>query len=133
MTAFQKLVEMPITGRRESYAPANFAERVSPIRARRHRRRRVLNYIAHFGIGAGWGAGHALIERTGLRGQRAVAANFVAVYTGDVLVNTGLGLYKPWRWSARDWAIDVGEKLLQAEATGLVYEGLSADGAASDR
>ncbi len=28
MTAFQKFVEMPITGREESFAPANFAARV---------------------------------------------------------------------------------------------------------
>ncbi|MDQ3527861.1 MAG: hypothetical protein M3424_08300, partial [Actinomycetota bacterium] len=31
MTAFQKFVEMPITGRSNSYAPANFAERVLPV------------------------------------------------------------------------------------------------------
>ena len=28
MTAFQKFVEMPVTGRSDSYAPADFAEKV---------------------------------------------------------------------------------------------------------
>ncbi len=28
MTAFQKLIEMPMTGRGESFAPANFAAKV---------------------------------------------------------------------------------------------------------
>ncbi len=32
MTAFQKLIEMPVTGRGDSYAPADFAaERVLPV------------------------------------------------------------------------------------------------------
>ena len=30
MTAFQKLVEMPLTGRGDSYAPAAFAEKLLP-------------------------------------------------------------------------------------------------------
>ncbi len=124
MTAFQKLVEMPITGRGESYAPASFAEKVLPIDRTSGKSRRAVNYTAHFGIGAAWGMSHALAERAGLRGQRAVGTVFAAVYVGDALLNTALGLYQPWRWSAKDWVIDVGEKLLLAEAIGLVYERL---------
>ncbi len=33
MTAFQKLIEVPLTGREESYAPANFAQKVLPVEA----------------------------------------------------------------------------------------------------
>ncbi len=126
MTAFQKLVEMPITGRPESYAPADFAEKVLPIPRTSGGARRVVNYTAHFGIGAMWGMAFGLAERSGLRGQRAVATVFAAVYTGDAILNTALGLYKPWRWSPQDWVIDVGEKLIQAEATGFAYERLDA-------
>jgi len=31
MTAFQKLVEMPVTGRGDSYAPADLAEKLLPL------------------------------------------------------------------------------------------------------
>ncbi len=127
MTAFQLLVEMPLTGRSESYAPANFAEKVLPVRPKSERARRALNYAGHMSIGMTWGATHALMSRrTGLRGQRAVATAFGAVYVGDALLNTALGLYKPWRWSAQDWTVDVGDKLVLAEATGLIYDRLSA-------
>ena len=126
MTAFQKLVEMPLTGRPASYAPARFAEKVLPISPAAGTGRTVLNYAAHVTIGAAWGVGHALVARSGLRGQRAVGAAFCALYVGDVLVNMALGLYKPWRWSAADWTIDVGEKLLLAEGTGYVYEQIAA-------
>ncbi len=67
---------------------------------------------ARFGV-----AGHA-----GLRGQKAVAAVFAVVYTGDVLLNTALGLYEPTRWSTSEWVIDVVDKLVQAEATGLIFD-----------
>jgi len=32
MTAFQRLVEIPVTGRSDSFAPAEFAEKMVPIR-----------------------------------------------------------------------------------------------------
>lgn len=125
MTAFQKLVEMPLTGREDSYAPADFLQRVLPLGRQRGARRRALNYAGHFGIGVAWGVAHGMVERSGLHGQRAVATVFAAIYVGDGLLNTALGLYQPWRWSAKDWAIDLGDKLVLAQATGLAYRRLS--------
>lgn len=126
MTAFQKLVEMPLSGRRDSYAPADFAEKILPVNPNSEQARRRLNYLAHFGIGAGWGMAYAMASRSGLSGQRAVASVFAAVYTGDVALNTALGLYKPWEWSLADTAIDITDKLVQAEAAGAVYDRLNA-------
>lgn len=125
MTAFQKFVEMPITGRDDSYAPADFAQKVLGVKARGRKKRKRLNLIAHYGIGSGWGIAHALATRRGLSGQRAVGAAFGAVYSGDVLLNTALGLYKPWEWSMKDTAIDVIDKLVQAEAAGAIYSALA--------
>jgi len=124
MTAFQKLVEMPLTGRADSYAPAKFAEKVLSLGKMSKRRRKCLNYGVHFGLGAGWGAAYGVAAHSGLRGPRAVAATFAAVYSGDVLLNTALGLYQPWKWSVRDTAVDVIDKLVQAEATGFIFEAL---------
>ncbi len=73
MTAFQKLIEMPLTGRADSYAPADFAERVLPIHPRTAQGRRQLNYVTHFALGAMWGSAYGLAAQAGLRGQRAVA------------------------------------------------------------
>ena len=73
MTAFQKFVEMPLTGRGESYAPANFAQKILPIKPNsRQQRRRVNDFASHFGLGAGWGAAYGVAAHNGLRGQRAV-------------------------------------------------------------
>lgn len=124
MTAFQKFVEMPLTGRADSYAPAEFAEKVSPTDLTSRIGRDPLNYGTHFALGTLWGAAFGVAATKGLRGAKAVGAVFVAVYTGDVLLNTALGLYEPKTWSRKDWAIDVVDKLVQAAATGIVFDRL---------
>ena len=124
MTAFQKLVEMPLTGRADSYAPASFAEKVLPLRPSSDAGRKRLNYVTHFALGTMWGSAFGVAGHAGLRGQKAVAVVFGTVYTADVLLNTALGLYKPTSWTKQDMLIDVGEKLIQAEATGAVFDRL---------
>ena len=122
MTAFQKLVEMPVTLREESYAPADFAEKVLPVHPTTPAGRRRLNFTTHFALGGMWGTAYGIAAAKGLRGQKAVNTVFAAVYTGDVLLNTVLGLYQPTRWTAKDWAVDLVDKYVQAQATGAVFD-----------
>ncbi len=122
MTAFQKFVEMPITGREDSYAPAEFTEKVFGLAPETPAARWRLNNATHLALGTMWGAAYAVAARAGLRGPRAVAAVFVTVYAGDVLLNTALGLYRPQDWSGEDWAVDVIDKLVQAASTGAIFE-----------
>ena len=122
MTAFQGLVEMPLTGRRESFAPADLAEDITPVKTKTAPGRRRLNWATHFGLGTMWGAAYGLAASRGLRGQRAANAVFVAIYTGDVLVNTALGLYHPTKWSKKDLLIDVVDKYVQAQGTAAIFD-----------
>lgn len=124
MTAFQKAVEMPLSGRGESYAPAKLVEKILPVSRKHGRERQRLNYATHFGLGLMWGTAYGVAAHAGLRGQRAVAAVFGTVYSGDVLFNTALGLYEPSKWSPRETVVDVVDKLVQAEATGLIFDNL---------
>lgn len=127
MTAFQEFVEMPLTGRAESFAPAKFAERVTPIETRTPEQRNQLNWATHFALGAMWGAAFGIAGYAGLRGQKAVGAVYAGVYGGDVLLNTALGLYEPTSWTAKELAIDMVDKFVQAEATGLVFDRIRPD------
>ena len=122
MTAFQKLVEMPITGRGDSYAPADLAEKLLPLSSKRGRERNLRNYATHFALGAGWGAARALVGRAGLSGQPAAVSVFALMYPGDLAIVAGLDLDDPKEWSARDWAIDTVDKFVLALATGIAYE-----------
>ena len=128
MTAFQRLVEMPLSGREESYQPAELVERLTGAKPGQPNRRR-LNYAVHFGVGAAWGAVHGAVAHTGLRGPRAVAAVFGTLWPADVTTMALLGLGEPpWRWSGRDLAVDVVDKLVLAAATGAAFEILSRRG-----
>ena len=122
MTAFQKFVEMPLTKRGDSYAPANFAEKVAPVQTGSHAGRRRLNWAVHFALGAMWGAAYGVAAARGLRGQKAVNAVFGVVYAGDVALNTALGLYRPLQWSTKDTLIDLVDKYVQAQGTGAVFD-----------
>lgn len=126
MTAFQKYMEMPLTGRDESYAPARLVEKLLPMSKKRGKKRRQINYVTHYALGLMWGAAYGVAAHKGLRGQRAVGAVFAVVYSGDVLFNVALGLYKPRQWSVQDTAIDVVDKLVQAEATSVIYDNVVA-------
>ena len=124
MTAFQKLVEMPLTGRSESYEPANMVQRLAGVRPRGKRNRRRLNYAAHFAIGAGWGAAHgAIATKTGRRGPNAGATVFALLWPADVLGVAALGVHQPpWRWTPTEAAVDFVDKLVLAQATSLAFD-----------
>jgi hypothetical protein len=122
MTAFQELIEKPVTGRSDSYAPANFAEKVSGVHPTTKQGRKRLNWATHFALGGMWGSAYGVAAYAGLRGPQAIAAVFATVYTGDVLLNTELGLYEPSTWSGRDWTIDLTDKFVQAAATGVIFD-----------
>ncbi len=122
MTAFQKVIEMPITGREDSYAPADFAERILPVHLTSAQGRKRLNYVTHFSLGGMWGTAYGIAATAGLRGQQAVNTVFATVYTGDVIINTALGLYQPTQWSREDWMVDIVDKYVQAQATGAIFD-----------
>jgi len=122
MTAFQRFVEMPLTHREESYAPAELAMKLLPLEPKDAAARRRVNYVAHFVLGAGWGVARGAVGRTGLRGPRAVLAVFGAMYSADAVTATTLGVYRPTEWSALDVAVDVVDKLVLAVAASVAYE-----------
>lgn len=54
-----------------------------------------------------------------------MGAVFGTVHTGDVVLRTALGLYKPGTCFRKDWAADLVDKLVQAVATGVVLDRLA--------
>ena len=122
MTAFQRLVEMPLTSRDDRYAPARLVEKTTSRSPQTAAGRRRLNETTHLALGVLWGGAYGVAASRGLRGQQAVNVVFGVVYTGDVLLNTALGLYRPQDWTAKDWAIDLVDKYVQAQATGAIFD-----------
>ena len=128
MTAFQRFVEQPVTGRPDSYVPAEIAETLLRLHPGSPQARTRLNWIAHFGFGTVWGAAYGLAARSGLSGQKAVHTVFAVLYPADVLSAMALGVYHPSTWSRQDWVVDVVDKYLALQATGAAHDRLLAPG-----
>jgi hypothetical protein len=124
MTAFQKFIEMPISGREDSYQPAQLAQKLFPIDPPKDDKARTrLNYAMHFMLGAMWGGAYGVAAYNGLRGSRAVSRVFPTIYSNDVAVGTVLGLGKPpWKWSRKEFTIDVVDKFVQVTATSFIFD-----------
>jgi hypothetical protein len=122
MTAWQKLVEMPLSEREDSYGPAILAEKLLPVKPSSDAARKRLNYATHTALGAMWGAAYGVAAHLGLRGARGAAATFGAIYTQDLVMITALGLDKPWTWSRKDWTIDVLDKAVVIAATSAIFD-----------
>ena len=75
MTAFQKVVEMLITGRSDSYAPGRFRREGLPARSRDPGGTTAPEQRAHLALGTMWGAAYALAARAGLGGPPRSAGN----------------------------------------------------------
>ena len=121
MTAFQRWIEMPLTRREESFAPADLATKLLPLEPKDEDTRRRINLVAHYALGTGWGVARGVAGHAGLTGQAAALAVFAGMYPADVALATALGVYSPREWSALDIAVDVVDKLVQAEATSVAY------------
>ena len=122
MTAWQKFVEMPISGRGDSQAPAELAQKVLGVHPGSEAGMTWLNYVTHTALGAMWGAAYGLAARSGLRGVRGGAATFAAIYTQDLVTITALGLAKPWTWSRKEATIDVVDKVVVIAATAAIFD-----------
>jgi hypothetical protein len=122
MAAFQKLIEMPLTGRKASYQPAKLARKLLPVHPKDDKDWTRLNYASHFALGAMWGAAYGVAASKALRGRGAVARVFPRIYTNDVVVSTSLGLTKPWKWSRQDLTVDLIDKFVQVAATSFIFD-----------
>ena len=122
MTAFPKLVEMPIGEREESAAPADPTERLLRIHPQTAADRWCLNHAAHTAPGAGCGAAYGVAAHRGLHGAPGAAETFAVIHTQDLVSISLLGLGKPWAWSCEDWTTDVLDEVVVIAATGRMFD-----------
>jgi hypothetical protein len=123
MTAFQRLIEIPISEREDSYAPAELAQKMLPIDPpKNNKARKRLNYEMHTALGAIWGAAYGVAAYKGLRGSDALLRVFPIVYINNVAFGTAMGLGNPLDWSRKDLTIDVVDKFVHVSATSFIFD-----------
>lgn len=128
LTAVQR-IEMMITGREGSNAPAEAVEEVLDLQPESEAAEERLGKLTHWAYGAGWGAVRGLLGAAGLKGPAATAVHFAAVWGTAMLMLPRLGLAPPVKeWGGKQIAKDAFFHAIYAVAAGQAYDQLDRNG-----
>jgi hypothetical protein len=122
MTLFQML-EMKMTKREESTAPADAVGKVLEIQPRNEEGRQRLNQVAHWLYGTAWGVPRAILGAVGLREPAATAVHFGAVWGSALTMPPVLDVAPPPNeMEPKEVAIDAARHAVYAVATGVAFD-----------
>jgi hypothetical protein len=122
MTVVQ-LVEIKLTGRSPSSAPADAAAKVLGVEPRGPAERTRFSNLVHFAYGTTWGAVRGLLGIIGLAPWLATLLHFAVVWGTGLALLPALGVAPPVRkWGVKWVALDAAYHVVYAVATGLTYE-----------
>lgn len=125
MTLVQ-LLEIKLTGRTPSNAPADAAAKVLGIEPRGPREKTRFSNLVHFAYGSSWGMVRGLLGIAGLASWLATLAYFAIVWGSGLVILPGLGVAPPvWKWGAKWVVLDAAYHVVYAVATGLTYDYIS--------
>ena len=122
-----QLIEMKITGRQGSDAPAKAVEKTLPVKAPDDEDERMLmGQLVHWDYGTSWGIPLGLMREAGVKSLPASLIHFVGIWGTALVMLPSLDLAPPvTEWSSKQIAIDMAHHGVYATAAGLAYERLS--------
>jgi hypothetical protein len=122
LTLFQML-EMKVTNREESTAPADALGKVMEIQPRNEEGKQRLNRVAHFLYGTVWGVPRSLLAGVGVRDPAATAVHFGAVWSTALTMPPALDVAPPpTETEPKELAMDAARHAVYAVATGLAFD-----------
>ncbi len=118
-------IEMKLTGRPASSAPADAAAKVLGVEATGDAEKARFSNVVHWAYGTTWGAVRGLVGAVGLTGPTAAGAHFAAVWGSGLAMLPALGVAPPVReWGAKALLTDACHHLVYAAGAGLAYAAL---------
>lgn len=115
-------IEMALSGREGSSAPAKAVEKVLDLEPRSEKAEERLSSLSHWAYGTSWGAVRGLLSAAGLRGPAATVTHFGLVWGAALGMLPALGIAPPaTEWEKEQVLQDAGFHALYAVATGLAY------------
>lgn len=118
-------IEMKLTGRAASSAPADAAAKVLGVEAKGKAEKARFSNVVHWTYGTTWGAVRGLLGVVGLTGPLAAGAHFGAVWGSDLVMLPSLGVAPPVReWGAKALLTDACHHLVYVAGVGLAYAAL---------
>jgi hypothetical protein len=122
------MIEMTITKRKPSTAPADAAEKVLDVKPSTEEDKKKFSQEIHWAYGTTWGIPRGIMGLLGLKGLPATALHFATIYSTALIMPSSLEVAPSLReWGAKEFAIDAMHHAVYAVVAGLVYDALSDD------
>ncbi len=123
ITASQ-LIEMRITKRKASQAPAKAATKTLHIEATAGNKEEFSNEV-HWVYGTSWGVMRGLLSMAGITGFAATSLHLASIWGTAVTIQPKLDIAPPLsEWEPKDIAIDILHHTVYAIFTGLVFDAI---------
>jgi hypothetical protein len=120
-----QMIEMKITKRESSDAPAKAVSKVLYVKPANKEKKPMVNQEIHWVYGTSWGISRGLMSLTGVTGLPATLAHFVAIWGTELLMMPGLNLAPPvTEQKPKSVAIDAIHHAVYALAAGAVFDAI---------
>lgn len=121
-----QMVEMKMSGRGPSTAPADAVTKVFGFELKDEASRKKFSQLVHLEYGTKWGLFRAVLAFFGIFGWLATAIHFLAIWVTAMIMLPSLKLAPPvTQWTPKQIVSDGLLHLIYAVAAGLTYDGLS--------
>ena len=122
MTLAQE-IEMRITKRKESKAPAEAAKKVLDVEPTSEEKKSKVSNLVHWTYGSYWGIARGILAESGLKGWTGNAIHFGAVWGTALWMLPTLKIAPPpQKWGGAELAKDAFYHVVYATATGFAYD-----------
>ena len=123
--SLSQIIEMKITGRKPSEAPAKAVNKVLHIKAVNKDYRPAFVQEVHWTYGTMWGLARTVMGLAGIKGVPAMAAHYAAVWGTEMVMLPSIEVAPPLKeWGGKEIAKDGMHHLVYAVAAGLVYDAI---------
>jgi hypothetical protein len=120
-----QMIEMKITKREPSDAPVKVASETIAVKPATKDQKEQLSQELHWAYGTGWGAARGIIALTGLKGWKATAVHFAAIWGSSMIMLPMFNAAPPiYEEDATAIAIDGFHHAVYAIAAGITYDAL---------
>lgn len=120
-----QMMEMKITGREGSDAPAEAVNKVLNVDASDEAHKEQFVQLVHWTYGTAWGVARGVFDLCGLKGITATAAHWSAVWGTEMVMLPAIDVAPPVKdWGGKEIGKDGLMHLVYAVAAGLVYDAI---------
>ncbi len=118
-----QVIEMKISKRESSDAPAEGAKKVLDIEATSEAKKDKVNNLIHWTYGSYWGIARGIIAESGVKGWQGSAIHFAAVWGAALWMLPTLKIAPPpQKWGGKQLAKDAFFHGIYAYSTGMAYD-----------